>query len=120
MSRELHGGGRWPGLWKLSPAKGRVPTPSAEVVAAAPLLRALAGALDGQAPPCHGHAEVWTSEDEADVLVAAEGCASCPARRECAAYADAIAATCGVWAGCERKPQDRRRRTSTDTERTSA
>ncbi len=110
-------------LWVAPPAKGRTPNPLPEVVAAAPLLADLWDALDGQRPPCTASPATWTSTDQADVLVAAEHCTDCPARRQCAAYADAIDATCGTWAGLERTPREtRRRRTSThDTEmRTSA
>lgn len=106
---------RWPTPWPALPAAGRRPVPTAEIVAAAPLLAALLDVLDGQRPPCAGDPELWTSDDPDDVAVAVEGCAPCPARRQCAAYADAIGATVGTWAGRDRTSQDRRR-PSTNTE----
>lgn len=119
MSRELHGGGRWPGLWKVSPAR-RVSTPAAEVVAARPLQAALHAALGDDPAPCASHPEVWTSDQPDDVLVAAEGCHGCPARQPCGAYADAIEASAGTWGGVDRTPRDARRRpTSTDSRRTA-
>lgn len=110
---------RYPPPWRAPASARRVPAPTSEVVDAAPLLLALFAALGDDPAPCDGHADVWTSADEADLLVAAEGCHGCPARRECGAYADAIQASAGVWAGLDRTVRDGRRRPITD-ERKSA
>ena len=103
--------------WKPSTV-GRLPVPTPAVVTARPLLDALHAALDGPAP-CASSPDLFTSGDEADSLVAAEHCASCPARAACLAYGAAIAATCGTWGGVDRTPRDARRSTTTD-ERASA
>lgn len=110
VSSQRHAGTDWPSHWKASTAKGRVPTPAPEVVAAGPLLVALFTALGDEPSPCASDPEVWTSEHPDDVLVAREGCAECPARQPCAAYGQAIGATAGTWAGHDMTPRDGRRR----------
>lgn len=100
---------RWPTPWNPPGSAARRSAPSVVAVAAAPLLAALFARLGEQASPCAGH-DLWTSEDPDDVLVAQEGCASCPARRECAEYAVAVDATCGTWGGVDRTQRDGRRR----------
>jgi len=113
VSRGLHGGGAWPSQWKALTA-GRTPVPAPEAVAAGPLLLALFTALGDEPAPCAISPEVWTSDHRDDVAVAQEGCAECPARRECAAYAVAIGATAGVWGGIDRTPRYGRRRPTTE------
>jgi len=108
-------------LWQAPYAKGRMHAPAPEAVAAAPLLAALFAALGDEPSPCATSPEVWTSDHPDDVAVAQEGCAECPARRECLAYADAIGATAGTWGGIDRTPRyGRRRLDSTTDERASA
>lgn len=123
MSTARSGGTDWPTPWRAPYAKGRVPIPAPEAVAAAPLLLALFTALDGAPSPCAGSPEVWTSTDEGDALVAAEHCHACPARQPCREYGEAIAATCGVFGGIDRTPRDgrpgRRRTDHTEMERSA-
>lgn len=105
--------------WRAPASARRTPVPTSEVVAARPQREALHAALAGQPPPCAASPAIWTSGDETDVLVAQQGCTECPARRECGAYADAIQASAGVWAGLDRTARDGCRRPITD-ERKSA
>lgn len=98
----------------------RHPEPSPAAVDAAPLLLALLGALGDEPSPCAGDAERWTSGKPDDVAVAVEGCAGCPAQRECRAYGLAIAATAGVWGGRHLGARAARRPSTTERERVSA
>ncbi len=56
---------------------------------------------DGYATPCFADPRTWTAETPSpEQLRAAErGCARCPVREQCAAYAEALRPTCGIWAG---------------------
>lgn len=83
---------RWPAPWRAPYARGRVPEPAVAAVRAGPLLLELLTVLDGTEPPCASSPQAWTSEHPDDALVAAEGCACCPAQTECAAYANACRA----------------------------
>lgn len=73
--------------------------------AAADLNEALvAMAARGVRPHC-GHRETWaywTSQDRDELAQAAAWCVGCPVFARCAAAADELKATAGVWAGVER------------------
>ena len=59
--------------------------------------------------PCLGRAE-WISDRLADRTGVALECSPCPALTECAAHADELRPTWGVWAGHDRSPQPKKER----------
>jgi hypothetical protein len=61
---------------------------------------ALADALGSAPPPCFTNADLWFATNLAPAIRAClEDCHAVP---ECAAYAEAVGADSGVWAGVER------------------
>lgn len=106
---------RWPAPWRAPPARGGLPEPAVAAVRAAPLLLALLTVLDGADPPCAAAPDTWQPETGADAARAIDGCQPCPALAACRAYADALAPSCGVWAGRDRTVRaGRRKHDSTD------
>jgi hypothetical protein len=63
---------------------------------------------DGQIPPCAHNPDAWLSEHPDQRRIAARACRYCPLIQTCAALADQIRPTFGVWAAVDRTPQPRR------------
>ncbi len=58
----------------------------------------------GELPPCSDGSGRWVSQDRNDRATAAADCGFCPILTECAAAADAVRESFGVWGGRDRTP----------------
>lgn len=94
-----------PTMWTGARTSGAASRADAALVTTEEATRALVALLeaipDGMATPCAADPELWTAETpSAEQRRAAQlGCARCPVREQCAAYAEEVRPVCGVWAG---------------------
>jgi hypothetical protein len=79
----------------------------------------LSEAMQDTRPNCEGWADIFTSDQPADVetlTFAAELCRTCPLLIECGAYARAARPGVGIWAGIEHTKTAPRRPRNTKKE----